>query len=718
MPKLPTIENENPINESTKFSNATANASDEFARYLGKFSQDSLSMAKQQFEIESKTNSVMSQNQMTQALQQSHMDLIKHPDQAQSIAKHTSETIEDINKNAYVNKADRAHLSQVAVNYKYDNEINAVKTSHAQAKLSSEFQYYRQLPQVTQSINQLYQSGKPEEAHATADQFLKATEGGVRSGMLPISAYETAAKAVSSTEFLAHSRLEAIKFADADAKTFQKLNLSPFGKINQDISNDPINHYTNHSLSHFDSATSETILTDQIKRYGEITTPHLLNNLDKPETIAKVEELYFGARDARAAIQANVPDFQIRSDYQYLEFKKNNGELTQREEGRYAFQKSYYANLERDYEGTMLGTVVGSAIQKDYLAKKALLDEQLQSTPQGSPGYLSLAQDINSNEDMYHVNLHNLGVSQHINPALITSIPQEKLAVVKAGFISGQNPNLIINTLHATTPALRPYFADSLKDPVQKAVANIVSSSGDQVKQGFNEELILANQTTGKDYEKLGKYFDISSASSRIHKAIYANSALSDTISYLGNKPQGNEHIAGTLDAITNMVMDLALKNGDKDFAKINNYMSYISENLRNAYDIHTDSNSVINKKDFPSLGDNDLKVLSHYAANQSLIHAKNELSTPELRNFVDNKNFVLVGQPNGFLTIINPTTKQKIMRNDGVTPLFEEKFTDSLLSHARAESKKGNDDLNVFTLNNFNRGLKENPLLVQSMYK
>lgn len=679
MPRLPDFENEDPIFEPRKISN-TSSSTDEFAAYLGKMSQDSLALAKQTNEEESKANSFLTQSQMQKVASDAQVQVTLHPDQATQIAQNTSNLIKDLNKNAKVNKNDRFALNQVSQNFEQKAELAAAKAKIQLDKTRIKLGFIDNLPELSKTISSYISSGKIKEGHELGDYALTRMKYLVSSGMLNVSDYRTFLKTISGAEQYGNDLLTLIKSANPTPAQVQQLNGTIYGPVN-DRSNLPSSEYTQSGTQHLDEDTAVKSVLSQLTTHGHIVDLSPIASIQKHESFEKIQEFFKGANTAQGMIAANAPSFQMQARLDELKHK-DSLLLTHKEKGEKLRLEDHFNNLGRDYVNIkVMQTAEGARIKNQYLSIGTALNEKLASSAEGTEDYNNTVSAINYNNDNFYIQLNNLGYASHDDIDKINAYPQFKLDACQSSFNTESDPNTIINVLNGTSKELIPIMVSNLKETYQQSIAmDIANADKNLVSQDWFNTLVQSNQDGVK--QSFDAFFPSDKTDKKIMVALMADDNISTVGSYKLTLNNGFKQQTGMYTSYLNAIKMMAMKAGDRDLNHLNNYISYTSRNVSASNNIYSNNNKLINAHDFKGYEERDFDLINSYAIFEAKQKLKKDFNNVQYLSIIDNKDWILASQPNGYLALIDGQKNLLTLKNG--QPLFLEKMTDNLLSNAK----------------------------------
>lgn len=685
MPNLPTIENEEPILAAQQI-NSTAKSSDDFAKYLGSISSNAVKMAEAEYEFQSKSHAVFSQNQMAENVGKSYVQMAQHPDQALSIAKNAQEANEEIKQNAFVNRNDRLALTQISDNYNLRTTLQASKTAFQQSLFDTRQMITNTVPSLIQSINQDYMNGDSEAAHKKQDLAIQLANDGLKKHSITPAMHQKIIKLINEPTEHAMAVFDALKNGKTSARDVQELNQTPLGPINTDLAGTPTDHYVSEHHTDLNSDTAEHLVENQIAENGYISGRELLWPIKKDSTIAKLGRMAGGAGKTNAMLNSNTPYPVMQHRFDMLENKSKVESLNFEEQGELKRGKFLNNLLDRDYPAYIAQTPLGQTIDQT----SRMNELSIQNSPNLSPEQKTAL--LKANKDWTLTEKINVGHSMHIPPYKIKPLNNEEMLPFVTGFMPQQNPSILTTNLLATSPILRPYIAASMPDATRAGTTFLAYQGIEKYSQGFANDLIEANQYELKDEKKLSEGFGRvdkdSIAKGSITAKIASDTTLKPVFDHLRDLPEGGKLVDGVLQSLTNYGYKKAKDNGDLGLSHFDSVLETLREEVPKAFDIYSDPNARINNSTLSRpLTPYEAEAMGVYAVEKSYEKIKDQMSHLEFLDLIDRHPLMLVNMPNNVFAVIDSNTKRLAVDKNN-QPLYQYPFSNSELSAALVHMK------------------------------
>lgn len=680
MAALPEL-NEEPIINVQRVS-SSAEGNDAFAKVLGGIAEHAAAKVETMNEEQSNALAMQAQNSISDTVTGAHINMINDPANASKIVDQSRDAINTMVSAAYVNDADRRKLKSIGMTSMNQVELLGATTQHQQLKADTAVSFYNEAPKALQDINRYYLTGNLEAAAIRQDNLLKTAASAMRMGAISPQAYERVVQGIAGTVDSARMKVDMIGKGDATAYDYHESNNTVYGAIHTNPATTPTDHYTTSNVAHYDSeASAERIETD-LYRYGHVTDINAYNTKLTEHQLTSLHGKWIGVNQAQAMIQSGMDHIQVDKVLNDLQSKKKTG-LTLAEEGKYNYLRNFYDRLENgEYLDVMKSLPMGARIVQE----KTQSDTAIESSTLSSE---EKAFRLKENEDWERQQFVNLGMGLHMNPKYIKVMSDEAMVPFKAGFQTGQNPDLVISNLRATDQKIHPYIADAMDKQNQAQAMMIISNAGNGITQGIARDLIIANQdgfdkgliNVDKDSQTYKKIIGAVANDANVQTAIRY-------MSYLPNDQKGGQSVSdGTITALANTVILQAKRAGDLGVDNLSTYVSNLSTQIKKSYNMYQDQNSRINNATL-KLADADLKSIGRYAKDQAYDRLRLEKTPIELLDFQDRNPLMLINTPNNVFVLINSTTGDIALDKSG-QPLFEWPYTDTLRRSALHHQSK-----------------------------
>lgn len=683
MAKLTQYNETQPIFQQKPVASA-AKGFDALAQVFGDIGKEVKDVGVELLEEHSQINLLQSKNAMNQAINKAKVQMINNPDLASEIADSTRQSLKTISETAMLNNNHRALLDSTASTYLDELNISSAKTQRKQLLNDTSYSIATEFPKSIQQIDSLYKSGKIKEANALQDNLLNTAQLALKIGAITPQSYQSIADNISHTTVKAERIMKMLSSGNASAAEFHQVNNSIYGNNNIDQSSLPSNEYTKSNAQYYDEETTKEKALSDVYTYGHLTNPMQIDNLSD-DVQASIYMQWEGANNAMSHLQSGTNQIAIQERYKQLKDKTN---LSLRERGELNYYKNYYNRLENGYFiDEMRKTTEGLKIYQQYMQNKRTIENSDESPERK-------AFDLHSNDTTEKQRYIALWNGMHGDPRYVKVMTKEEVSPVLTSFDLGQNPDIALKRIRATSSHLIPYLAESMDTGEQRSVVSIIGQAGDNISQGLGMQMIYGNQNGYQP--KILQPDKTVSTRKKIEGLLVSNADINNAIMYLGYMPhdpiaekeKGMSAASSTIQALANTALFKMDRAADYNLTNLNGTVQLIGLNMRKAYNIYTSSNIMFNRSTL-KLDDQDLKSIGSYALAESYAALKSQ--TPESKvyeymDIVDRQPLMVVNTPNNFIAVINSTTRQLALDKNG-KPLFYHPYTESML-HAANENK------------------------------
>lgn len=678
--ELPQLNDAHPVMGNVPI-NSRGEGLEAFANALQKFAGEAEKGAETKLEEQSDAQLMTSANYIDQLKTNTHLAIMKNPDQAKHILNNASYTIDTIKQNSFVNKQDRRKLNMLAD--KSMNQLNLMggEALITQQKRNVAISFWEEYPQSMSSIYDAIKSGDFDKAKIIEDALQKNAIGAAKMGAITPEQLATIRKASLNIYDRAKMVMSFTQNAEAhNAGAYHAVTDNPYSNDNRTDQNDPFNADSNWIANHYAEDRSARGLANTVYR-GDVPDFDTLFKMS-PQAVENLHNMQIGVADVRGRLKANDSYPQIEREMEDLESRK--GSLGAYDKGRLGYWKYFKDQLENNngYSQLIANTVEGG---KEAFNYKSKIDAISNSNLDDDKKQIAIRDETNR-----HISsIAEIGIAGHYSPHLINPIPTPWVQDTKQAFEKDAPVAPAIERIAYLKPENRVYLANAMSDPAQSVATFLAGATLGKADTSFQGDLISFNKK-GVDYKSLlqSSAKNELTTTNNIWNDISSDAAMKPIMAYMSKQPNFDVISDGFKKVSSNYVMGMALKNGDITLNNKYDYVKSFVNNTAKGFNIIQGDGYMFNANDLdPNLRGADYDYIAQHAKNECVKAISQGKSPEEIRHFLDLNPMLVVSSPDHRITVMNPQG-QVFADNEG-NPAYDHYYTDSILHAAHAAARK-----------------------------
>lgn len=287
------------------------------------------------------------------------------------------------------------------------------------------------------------------------------------------------------------------------------------------------------------------------------------------------------------------------------------------------------------------------------------------------------AQKINDADNQYASNVVSYAMTSgiplnQVNPisTSMTNQAQSAFKMSDPNFPGQGDPNSLIKTLQYYKREMRPFVAQTIKNPIQQQVALSASYLMSKPSTAYNQDhlktWIRACQDGGVQSTSAPA---INKLSNVLHKeyvpgdkilAVEVNHEISDTLDYIQKLPNGGNNISAITTGAVNYVKQRCLDNNDPEMKNRKIYEQEISDLLKKSYDVQKGSMSYFNKNQV-DLTPHQVSLIEEYAKDKLYKTYGSGMTSKEYEDTLDITPVVITLNPYGNQIVVKESNSTNV---------------------------------------------------------
>lgn len=612
--EIPQLSEEQPILNPVKV-NDESSSYDEFAKTLGALAGKAEEKVE---EIESDQSQTMYINSVANAEQiktSAQMLLAENPGNASKITEQTNSALDTLKQSAYVNSKDRSRLNAYISGTSDDIALAATKTEVEQRQRQAALTHYINWPDQLKAYQNALISDH-DKAEQLKGAMLASLKGLVATGALTPEQAGSSVKTMTDVVQAAQDLHDA-GYGNPTAQDYHTLTSNPLNR-GADNTNAPINATTGWLVDyHNNDKTFQGVMSDISNRM--MPNPEAFVSLQPAQRQHAIMAIR-GVQQADGMINSGASYPEIEAEYKNL--NEAHKVLSYQDEAKRNALGVWLQDLNnKNYLSTISNTPVGNAIMKDFNMRDAAIKSMpaLDDAAKSKQTQLLLQ---NKNKMVNEAVAYGQG--HHYPTDKIQPIPQADVVNTQSGFVLGNDPSVVLQTLSQYTKSNQAYLANAMKDPNQRMIVLAASLSGNVISNQDKLDFIAANQT-GRGYLK--KNIEGATNDKSLMSRIAANLAPSLKI-------VGQTYDFQQAQSLQNSMLDTTLKYAKYLAYKDNNiaasdhallsaaswkkYVDQASKIYATAFQQKSGTNWVVNPNQLPQpLSNAQLDILADHITNK-----------------------------------------------------------------------------------------------------
>ena len=671
--ETPQFEDTQPILKPVEV-NSEAEGYEAFAKTLGSIAQSTGAKTEDLVSEQSNAMYMASASQMETAKTNAHIDMIKHPDQAENIAANSADTMDSITRNSFVNSQDRRKLKSLGADNFNAIRLKAAEVSYDQSQKAASIAYWDNYPVMMKGIQDALDTNDFKKAKTLEDSFHQASLNAAQVGAITPEQFAS----VRKSNFDLYDRTQdLLKMAgNPDGHTaaeYHAVAQSPFNTSNFDNVGFPVNPRTQYVTSSYNFDRSMAGQYAALYNDTPINFGVVAQSKDHEYDDFKMQMM--GVNQVRGAIHSGMPFNQIDSRVKYLE---GQPKLSPSETGEVNYWKSFKNQLAHGdgYLNLMTQTSLGGQYAQEYNQTAVAIKNSGKSDSDKFNA-------IRDNDNAFIGNMVSLGQSQKLDPNLIRPIPGQYVNEVQSAFAKDAPVAPALARISYIKPEYRAYLADTMAKPNQAMAVYLAGTTFDKADPTFQAQLLEANQD--RDYSSLLKTGKDETKNTNIWDDISSNANMKSLYQYLGKLPGGIGTQNGLRSAATNYVLYRAAKEGDVNLNGKAQYEQDFIDNVSKGFNMVEGNRYLFNGESL-NLRKPDMDYIADYALSEAYRNIHQGRSEEEFQSYVDLNPLHATNTPDGRIVVIDKAGHAAVDIK-GQTA-FDKPYTSDMLAYAHKNAE------------------------------
>ena len=597
------------------------------------------------------------------------------------------DSIDKVQKIAYVNKGDRNKLKLYAQRSYNATEVEAVKAEAKQAQLGVAYEHYKNWPNQLDALRDSLNDNDPKRFEQLRDSMMDHLKSMVLLGAITPLKAGAAMESMKNVIEISKDYHDFAATPEAHtAANYHAVMANPYNKNKTNNINYPVDENTRWMVNHY--ATDRTFVGVE-----DALQNHLMPDFKSYESLTKLQrqELklqYNGIRKADGLIDSNAALPKINQRIAELEGRTDYSSLAEKKQLN-TFVKDL---LGGDSQKLMARTALGGQIVRDYTDNQSFLQNKLDNTDEKNTEEIKNIHTAMFQNKNDYVDKSIAYAEAHHWP-VVHPIPKEDVAVVTNGFNIGKQPGDSFNNaqnaltiFNQYSPQNQMYLANELPNPRHRVVMQTISLGGKANTDQEKLDFISSNQT--RTYKEIDLKTNDQISDDYLKNAI--NTQIGDAIKLIQAQNNVNDGIAlsgGLILASVNYAKFMSEKNGQftmsKDSSAVNVWGSYnnvgaVTKFVNNSYSPMSGANYIVNKNQV-HLEPEQMDYVAQYAIESGHTYLRGGMDEANFISFKDQAALSVTVLPNNVL----------IAKDINGNIAFRQPLTGDFVSHAIIEMKK-----------------------------
>ncbi len=481
MAEIPQLKEAHPILNAQRVS-SEGEGFESFAKTLASFAQKEAETAVKLNNEKSDTMYMNSVANAEQAKKDAQIQLLEHPENADKILEHSSQTLNEIKSTAYVNAHDRAKLGKSIASAQGDISLDVAKTSVRQHQLIAAQTHFMNWPDQVAAYKDMLRTD-PANAEKMYESMVGSLKGLVSTRVItPVQAANNL-KDIRGAVNLEARYHHLLQSSNASAEDYHRVDSSPYNN-GKDNTGSPISEDTGWLVDHFASDKS-------MKNIDANLFDHKLPNMEVYSSITEnernhVDQVQEGIQAADGLIRSGGSYPEVTRRLDALDSHKDS--LNVRDNATRIALQDFKNGLKNDYLGTVSSLPAGKSILRDYNDRNAAIGQM------AGVSDVEKQRMMNENNDHMVSQMVAYGQAIHAPSDQIKPFPKAVVTAAQQGFNMNGGPGLTLSTLRGYSPQNQVYLANSMNTPKQQVVMQTISFGGKKLADQDALDFIAANQ--------------------------------------------------------------------------------------------------------------------------------------------------------------------------------------------------------------------------------
>lgn len=596
----------------------------EFAQTLGSLSEKAVKHVETIEEEKSDAMFTSSVADIEKLKTQAYVRMTEDPSSAKRVAEDMKASLDAIEKNAFVNKADRNRLKKYTVSQLGEVERKAATTDVDLRLRMTAMHFYEDWndEQVAYFNANLKDHN---QAEILKDKMISKLNNMVAIGALTPHQGASLLRGLSSN-VQAASDLYTAANEETIPEHLNALLSDPLHNNDPNIAH-VVHPDTQFLMDHYRLNYDKNMAISQVMS-GTLPNPQNWINLTEKEQheILEAKHGYQAAQGIIKTVRGGLPT--VEKAAQLLTERGDN--LSTRDRYTRDSLNQYINDIKNgNFNGALNTTGIGKLIDQNYLM-------QQQAINNGAGGALDKARQTIELKDKTVNDRVAAGHALGIPDSKIKPIDQADVVVAQSTFDNvGADPDALINLQGQYSPANNGYFMRSMQTPAQQMAMYVTYNSGDQVSSAEKRDYIYAQQ--GRDYKHDNPdTADLDNKKLRLLVETQLQPVIR-TINQTYPPSEAQQYRDGIINNTMNYAKFLAGKNINIDDKSANafkriyhwthtpslsDFAMQASNFTAKAFTQKSSTNWVVNEKSIPKgLSNSDLDHLANYATHEAYKH-------------------------------------------------------------------------------------------------
>lgn len=670
MPEFAQLGGEHPVLATIPVA-SKAEGTEVMSKLFGQVSQVAMKEAIDVSKDHSTQQLINASTQTQNIINDTRHQIIKDPANAANYAELSQKLLQNVS-NVPLNKSDRQKLDYYINNAKSTIDDHAFKTEFDQDQRIHQAAYYENMQSNLQSISHAIGVGDFAQAESLMQNFKEADKKALQTGIITPSVYANQEKLIQ--EYITRSQLMHDAFGQTNVVQHNEHLNTPLVPTT-DLQTRPIDPGTQHIFNNYQHLRTTDDLNNAITSgsHNPDVIQHLFN-LPEQQFRDKYA-LWSGANNINAMLQSNHNFEELNQLKKDLE--RSTEPLSTYQKGQLGKLNLLFNNLSNgEYINAINSTGEGARLTDNLNKQLAAIQNGIyyELTPEGVEQKKS--ELTNQAMNQYYSNMHDLGVSMHIPPQYINSLPQQIIDHANQAFDQGGNPNNLINNINGLSPQNRVQLAKAQKTPEQKEIAYAIGIGSDNAMlPSFKDNVIKALQPNSYDSKLLHQSSKNNTDDASLNA--YFLSELGRTGNAISAQPDGADRIAALSKAAINYAKYQGYTHQDYELKNRKDYINEFVQQLNTAYDIKSNPSILYNQRQVFNYTENDMSTLANYMISLG------EQKIKEKGRDVD------VFNAKGALHVVITPENMAVVLDQNNNVYYSNPLNDHLIALAHQESKK-----------------------------